>query len=112
QAEQAKVEKSIANLLDNITTTNRDLVEQRLVTLREQRHTLTMRTQELDGVASAESQVVDLANDIARYVSDLEFTFSHGTNDEKQVALRRSVARIELDAPSRFAMLRLRPLPI
>src|SRR5262249_7677224 len=60
-----KIETQIANLLDNITKGNRDLVEQRLVALREQRQSLAIRAEQLDGLASAESQVVDMANEIA-----------------------------------------------
>ncbi len=112
QLEQADIDRKIANLLDNISASTRDMVEQRLDELRQQRQNLNDRIQQLDQLAGAESRVTEIANDVARFINDLEFTLEHGTNVEKQTALRRAILEIEMERPANFAGISFKSLPI
>lgn len=107
--EHQQVEAAIAKLLDNMTPKNRDLVEERLATLRAKRETARLRGEELERMAHSEGQVAELASEIGRFLHDLEFTLNHGLNEEKQVAIRRAVRLIRLG--SEWAEIQIRVLP-
>lgn len=96
ESERRKIEAKITNLLDHVSAKSRDLVDERLATLRRERLRLDARCEELELLASRQAAVQDQAREIGRFVDGLEFTLRHGVNVEKTAALRRCVAAVEV----------------
>jgi hypothetical protein len=111
ESEHAQVEATIANLLDNLTPSTRDLVEDRLTTLREQRDALARRLAEIQRLAAEENAAQEAAHDIAKFLASLEWTLRHGVGEERLTAFRRCVENVVVDKPAGTAVLHIRPLP-
>jgi hypothetical protein len=110
-ADLAKVESTIANLLDHITERSRDMVEQRLSTLRSERTRLSRRGEELEHLALEQTHVADTGREVGKFLSGLAFTLHHGLPDERMSALRRCVQSIVVNRPESVATMTLRTLP-
>ncbi len=110
-AERATLESTIANLLDNMTPRNRDMVEQRLGDLRQQRAALDARHGELDRVAAEEGKVQETLHEVGRFLSGLEFTLRQGLPQEQLAAMRRCIGSVVVDKARGMAELSLRRLP-
>lgn len=95
-AELERVTQIINNLLDNITETNREFVDQRLRELTQQRKRLEGRLEELDSLASSKDEVRAIATEAIEFLSGLEFTLREGVPQEKLAALRRCVERVHI----------------
>ncbi len=111
QTEHSRIESTIANLLDNLTPATRDLVEQRLTALREQRDQLARRLEEIHRLAAEENAAQEAAHDIARFLSSLEWTLRSGVGEERLTAFRRCIEKVVVDKPGGTAVLHIRPLP-
>ncbi len=111
RGERTELDGRIANLLDHISATTRDLVEVRLAELRPQREQLLAREGELERLAQEQLEVQDIAHEVARFVAGLSFTLQRGEAEEKKIALRRCIDRIHVDKPKGAAVIRLRRLP-
>ncbi len=109
-AERRRVEGKIAAILDNLGPATRDLAEERLADLREERQRLDTRATELDRIAAEEAQVQETAREVARFVSDLPFTLRHGLPQERLSALRRCVESVVINKGAGMASIALRPL--
>jgi hypothetical protein len=106
--ERREVEVKIARLLDHMTAGTRDLVEQRLDTLRQARAKLESRREELELLASNQAAVQDQARELWRFVDGLEFTLRHGTNVEKIAVMRRCVEGVSVDTARAQATMTIR----
>jgi hypothetical protein len=111
EADRRDVEKKIAGLLDNVTTKTRDLVDERLVSLRRERLLLESRGEELELLGSRQAAVIDQVRELARFVEGMEFTLQHGTNVEKMAVLRQCVVAVVLRTKVGAADLQLRSPP-
>jgi hypothetical protein len=111
EVDRARVQTSIANLLDNITAATRDLVEQRLGQLRVEHTRLEARAEELDRLAGEEGKVQETILELGRFLAGLEFTLNHGVGVEKMAALRRCVVKVTVEAQAGRTVLGLRVLP-
>jgi DNA invertase Pin-like site-specific DNA recombinase len=109
-AERRKVEDKIARLLDHVTARNRDMVEERLDTLRRERAALDTRREELELLATRQAAVQDQVRELGRFLDGLEFTLRHGTNVEKMAALRRCVESVLVHKDGRASDVRVRNL--
>jgi DNA invertase Pin-like site-specific DNA recombinase len=97
QRELNKNEKTINNLLDNITSTNREFVDQRLSELKQQRHQLEARLEELDRLSLSRDQIKSMISDSMKFLAGLEFTLREGLPQEKLVVLRQCLEKINVD---------------
>ena len=111
QKERNTIQKTIDNLLDNITTTNRDLVDQRLTQLTEQKHLIECRLDELERLVSSQGQVREMVLEARQFLSSLDSTLREGLPHEKLLALRQCVESIKIDQPQGIATLRVRAVP-
>lgn len=110
-AKSKKIEKTTRNLLDNITATNRDLVDRRIEELRREQEQLEREIEAVE-LSEATSNEFDGAIDEASgFVSGLDGSLRQGPMDLRQSAVRRCVAQIRIDAESRRAVLEIRVLP-
>ncbi len=100
QAEQERIGKIIDNLLDNITPTNREYVDQRLNELKQQRQQLKIRLEELDQLSLSQAEINGIVTDSMQFLSGLEFTLRQGLPQEKLVALRQCIEEIWVNKPA------------
>jgi len=102
----------INNLLDNITETNREYVDTRLNELTQQKQQLEARIEELDRLSLSQAEVETIAADAMQFLSGLEYTLHQGLPQEKLVALRRCIEKIEINKPSGIVRLTVRSVPV
>ena len=105
------IDKTTRNLLDNITATNRQLVDQRLEELNKERERLETQIESLERLAVPEAEVHDLAAETARFVACLEPSLCEGPLDQRQAAVRRCVDQIVIDREKHEAKIEVRVLP-
>ncbi len=110
--EKGRIEQSIRNLLDNITSGTRDLVEQRLAELREERDTRSMHLDELECLAAEEREVQTTVQESLRFLNDLKFTLLEGVPEAQRTALRKCVSEMEVDRGSKRVTLFIHPAPM
>jgi len=96
QKELSKVKKIVNNLLDNITSTNREFVDQRLTELKQQKQQLEARLEELDRLVVSQAEIKSMVSDAIEFISGLEYTLCRGLAQKKLVALRRCIERISI----------------
>jgi DNA invertase Pin-like site-specific DNA recombinase len=112
ETDRAKVERTIANLLDHVTRASRDMVDRRLEELRAERQRLEARADELERLAAEQTQVQEIVHDAARFLSNLEFVLRHGLPQERLSALRRCVESVTVNKEHARAMVAIRILPV
>ena len=100
QTEQEKIGKTIDNLLDNLTATNREYVDQRLNELKQQKQQLETRLEELDQLYLSQAEIDGIVTDSMQFLSGIEFTLHHGLPHEKLAALRQCIKKIWVNKPA------------
>jgi DNA invertase Pin-like site-specific DNA recombinase len=96
EADRQRIESSIANLLDNISTRTRDMAERRLAELRKERNALQVRGDELERLAGQQQAAQSVVLQVRRFLNSLEFTFRNGLPEERKLALRQCIQRIRI----------------
>ena len=112
QRELNKINKTINNLLDNITSTNREFVDQRLTELKQQKHQFETRLEELDRLGVSQAEIKSIVADAMQFISSLEFILREGLAQEKLVALRRCIEKISINKPAGTVKLIVRSVPV
>ncbi len=112
QRELDKISKTINNLLDNITSANREFVDQRLGELRQQKHQLEARLEELDRLSLSRDEINSIVSDSMKFLAGLEFVLREGVPQEKLVALRQCVEKISVDKPKGRITLAIYLVPV
>ncbi len=112
QTKQKRIDQIINNLLDNITSTNREYVDRRLNELKKQRQQLEARLEELDQLSLSQAEIDNIVTDSMQFLSGLEFTLRQGLPQEKLVALRQCIERIWIDKPAGTIKLAIRLVPV
>jgi DNA invertase Pin-like site-specific DNA recombinase len=98
--EQEEVNKTVSNLLDNITPTNREYIDQRLNELKQQRQQLEARLEELDRLSLSQTEIDSIVTDSMQFLSGLEFTLHQGLPQEKLAALRQCIEKTWVNKPA------------
>jgi DNA invertase Pin-like site-specific DNA recombinase len=112
QAEQERIGKIIDNLLDNITPTNREYVDQRLHELKQQSQQLEIRLEELDQLSLSQAEFDGIVTDSMKFLSGLEFILRQGLHQEKLVVLRQCIKKIWVNKPAGEIKLGIRIVPV
>jgi len=112
EEELERIGTIINNLLDNITETNREFVDQRLAELTKQRQQLETRLEELDRLSMSQAEIKSIVDEAMQFLAGLEHTLHHGLPQEKLVALRQCVERIRINMPASKAGLVMRRIPV
>ncbi|MHC4110122.1 MAG: recombinase zinc ribbon domain-containing protein [Planctomycetota bacterium] len=112
QRELNKISKTINNLLDNITSTNREFVDQRLGELKQQKHQLEVRLEELDRLSLSRDEINSMVSDSMKFLAGLEFVLREGVPQEKLIALRQCVEKISVDKPNGKITLAIYLVPV
>ncbi len=111
ESELQQITRTINNLLDNITSANREFVDERLKELADQRQRLESRIDEFDRLAASQAEIKSIAAETARFLSGLEFTLRNGFPQEKLAALRQCIDRIHVDKPAATVTINIRTIP-
>jgi DNA invertase Pin-like site-specific DNA recombinase len=98
--EKERIVKIINNLLDNITPTNREYVDKRLNTLKEQRQQLEVRLEELDQLYFSQAEFESIVTDSMQFLSSLELILHQGLAQEKLIALRQCIEKVWVNKPA------------
>ena len=112
QRELNKISKAINNLLDNITSANREFVDRRLGELKQQKFQLEARLEELDGLSLSRDEINSIVSDSMKFLAGLEFVLREGVPQEKLVALRQCVEKITVDKPNEKIALSIYLVPM
>lgn len=72
EADHEAVNTKIENLLDNLSATNRELIDERLNQLKQRRQELQRRLEELDRLAAAQQQVQDMTDEALGFTGSLQ----------------------------------------
>ena len=96
----SKIQTTINNLLDNITSTNREFVDARLGELKQQKRQLEVRLEELDLLSLSQTEVNSIVFDPIKFLAGLEFILQQGLPHEKLVVLRQCVKKININKPA------------
>jgi hypothetical protein len=110
-ADLARINTTIENLLDNITTANRDFVDNRLVELRRKRDELQARLEQLDGLSASQAELQATVAETSKFLAGLEYTLREDVPENKRVALRQCVQRIWIDRKGLKMRIALNMLP-
>ena len=100
QRQLNKIDKTINNLLDNITSANREFVDKRLGALKQEKYQLEARLEELDQLSLSRDEINSIVLDSMKFLAGLEFTLREGVPQEKLVALRQCVEKVSVDKPN------------
>ncbi len=112
EKQKAKLDRTVRNLLDNITATNRAQVDKRLPELEEERTKIEEKIERLNQQALSSAEVQELLADTSRFIGQLEAQLRDGRLEERQAALRRCVERIEVSKANEQAQIEVRVLPV
>ncbi|MHC4242511.1 MAG: hypothetical protein ACYSU4_08910 [Planctomycetota bacterium] len=112
QRQLSKINETINNLLDNITSANREFVDKRLTELKQQKHQFKVRLEELDRLVVSQVEINNMVADAMQFISSLEFTLREGLAQEKLVILRRCIEKISINKPAVTVKLTVRSVPV
>ena len=102
---------TIRALLDNITPTNRAMVDERLVELATERARLERESESVPGAEAPDMLSPEQLEEAAASFTDLRCTLHRGTLDRRQAAVRRCIRRVWIDHPAGTARLELLLVP-
>ena len=109
--ELQEITRIINNLLDNITPTNREHVDQRLKELAHRRQRLESRLDELDRLTASQAEIKSIVADAQQFLSGLEFILRNSLPQEKLTALRQCVNRVHINKPGAEVAITIRTVP-
>jgi hypothetical protein len=111
-SELKNIDKTINNLLDNITSANRQFVDRRLGELQQEKLKLEFRLEELDRLSLSRDEINGIVSDSMKFLAGLEFVLREGVPQEKLVALRQCIEKISIDKPAGQIKLAIYLVPI
>jgi hypothetical protein len=110
-AKLEEIDSTIRNLLDNITSVNRAMVDNRLAELGVERAEFD---RELDGIDALEASWVGLDTafkEVRAFLRELPGLLASADAEQRQAALRRCVASVTLDRAKGEALVEVRTVP-
>ena len=97
EARERDVKQTISNLIENLTSTNREYVDTRLVELKRELAVLESKRLELETAGAKKIEIVRLIDQAVELAGEFETAFAEGSIDEKRLFLRAFLKDIELD---------------
>ena len=89
--------QTISNLIENLTSTNREYVDARLVELKRELAVLESKRLELEAVGAKKIEIGRLIDQAVEMAGEFQSAFFEGTVHEKRLFLRAFLKGIELD---------------
>ena len=112
EADRERTEATIASLLDNMSESTRDLIEERLGKLRAEREQLKVRAAELERLSLQEVEVQDMVREVGAFIAGLEVTLRRGPNPVRVASIRRCVSEVQMHSHGGKIALAIRTLPL
>lgn len=106
-----EIQRITRNLIDNLTETNRAAVDKRLLELEAERQEVERAVESIAHRAMSKRAIDQLVDETGAFVNGLESTLNGTDHEQRQAAIRRCVAGIEIDRDTCHAAIDLRPLP-
>jgi hypothetical protein len=101
-----------ANLLDNITSTNKELVDRRLKELQREKALLELRLEELATAKVREAEVQELTKELWEFLGQFEDTMTSGSLEARRSALHRLLKAITVKHQATQLEMELHGLPL
>ncbi len=101
----------IRNLLDNITETNRELIDMRLKELQREEAELAAQAGQLETLSISQVSVQTIVAESMQFLAGLERTLRHGVPEEKRVSLRKCITQTRIDFRGGCMVVHVRKLP-
>ncbi|MDP8228818.1 MAG: recombinase zinc beta ribbon domain-containing protein, partial [Candidatus Electryoneaceae bacterium] len=92
-----EIKQTISNLIENLTSTNREYVDARLVELKRELVVLESKRLELEAAGANKIEIGRLIDQAAELAGEFKTAFAEGTIAEKRLFLRAFTKSIELD---------------
>ncbi len=109
--ELAAIDTKVTSLLDNITETNRDFVDQRLTELSQQKDSLQRRDQELEALLLGRMEENEVLQDVRSFLATLPGVLRDGTPEQRLRAIRRCMEQVTIDSGEGVTSLVLFEIP-
>lgn len=106
-----KIDTLIDKVLDQVSDANRELFDQKLTKLREQRDSLEAQLEELKSMHQQSVDVTKTAKEIVAVMAGFSDLFAVGTLEEQKEFVRLFIEDIKLDGNKRKAIVRIRKFP-
>jgi len=107
-----KLERTITNLLDNITAVNRQLVDARIVELQREQGQLQERLDAVEHRAISHRQAQDAKEELRSFLDGLNSGLRSEALDTRQATIRRCIKQVVIDHADHEAKVSIRQLPI
>jgi len=91
------IKQTISNLVENLTSTNREYVDARLVELKRELAVLESKRLELEAAGAKKLEIGRLIDQVVELAMEFKTAFAEGTIEEKRLFLRAFLMQIELD---------------
>ena len=92
-----QINQTIHNLIDSLTPTNRDFVDQRLLELKRELTSLEKKRVEIEQIDAKKIDTVKLIEQSVEMARQFMVVFEQGTIEEKRLFIRSFVGKIEID---------------
>jgi len=112
QTRLRQIDRTVRNLLDNITKSNRRLVDQRLTELGKERDQIDARLESFRRMILSEQESRELVNQTAKFIAGLKQSLTEEALDGRQAAIRRCIESIKIDHENSQAIIGIRKLPL
>ena len=107
----SEIGKIVTNLIDNITATNREFVDKRIIELKREKAELESRLRALEAEGKKRIETEAIIEQALSMSGDYQTVFAEGTVEEKRFFIRAFLSRIELDPETRTGEVRFILLP-
>jgi len=95
--ETLKIKRTINNLIENISSTNKEFVDQRLIELKRELSALESKKREIEDAKNKQNEVSRMIEQAKELADDFKETFAAGTVEQKKLFLRAFLKEITLD---------------
>jgi len=97
EEETLKIKRTINNLIENISSKNKEFVDQRLVELKRELVVLESKKREIEDAKNKHNEVSRMIEQAQEIANDFQETFASGTIEQKKLFLRAFLKGITLD---------------
>ncbi len=105
------IDKKVRTMIDNITATNRELIDDRVGELTLDRERLEQKLESLTHLLLSKEESEEIIAETARFVAALKSSLTDGPLDQRQGAIRRCVERIVVNRNEGQCRITLRRIP-
>ena len=106
------IDKKVRTMIDNITATNRELIDDRVGELTLERERLEQKPESLTHLLLSKEESEEIIAETARFVAALKSSLTDGPLDQRQGAIRRCVEQIVVNRNEGMCRITFRKIPM